>query len=238
MTLSMSSAGSGLERESGSPRRLWNWYESAEGKAGQLAVWAGQLHGMQPNWEMKFQFDGGEFTAVRAVQTARANELWSVSEMRLYREEREIRRSPLWRVSANPNHWDAVKAFDNGPISAWSTWEAIRPGMYLRVDFDTPVRLDRVSLLCTPGQWVPKVEIEGLSIEGKWKTVSTRVQIVEIPAPAGIRRLAADELKTLGLRYVVASTDEAPGRDLRRYSDYWGMSSIFEGDGERLYRLD
>ena len=123
-------------------------------------------------------------------------------------------------------------------LSAWSTWEAIRPGMYLQVDFDAPVRLDRVSLFCTPGQWVPKFQIEGLLAAGKWKTIPSQLEIVDIPTPAGIRKLAADELKALGFRYVVAGTEEAPGRDLHRFSAYWGISSIFEADGERLYRLD
>jgi hypothetical protein len=219
-------------------RRLWNWYESAEGKAGQLAVWAGQKPGLQPNWEIRFQFPDEMVKAVRVVQTAAAPELWNVSEMRLYRQDTEISRRPAWRVSATPNPWDAPRAFDNGPISAWSTWEPIAPGMHLQVELDIPVSLDRVSLFCTPGQWRSKLAIETMDLKGKWNPVPSQPQILEIAPPAGIRRLAADELKALGFSYVVAGLDEEPGRDLHRFESYWGISCVFKGEGGCLYRLN
>jgi hypothetical protein len=219
-------------------RRLWNWYESAEGKAGHLAVWAGQNPGLQPNWEMRVQFPEAMVKAVRVVQTAAAQELWSVSEMRLYRKDTQISRRPSWRISATPNPWDAPRAFDNGPISAWSTWEPIAPGMHLQIDFDIPVSLDRVSLFCTPGQWQSKLAIEALNLNGKWNRLPTQTQIIEIATPTGIRRLATDELKALGFAYVVAGLEEKPGRDMRRFESYWGISCIYEGDGGCLYRLN
>ncbi|MEO8131606.1 MAG: glycosyltransferase family 39 protein, partial [Bryobacteraceae bacterium] len=219
-------------------RRLWNWYESAEGIAGQRAVWAGQKPGMQPNLEIKFQFPERTATGVRVIETAAAREQWSVNEMRLYRQESEVKRQPGWRISATPNHWEAFRAFDNGPISAWSTSEAIAPGMHLQVEFDHPIHLDRVSLLSTPGEWRSKLAVETRDSAGKWNGVAAQAIVVDNGPPVGMRRLATDELKALGFSYVVAGLGEAPGRDMHHFAPYWSISCVFEGDGACLYRLE
>ena len=60
--------------------------------------------------------------------------MWGINELRFYRAGQELRRVAAWRLSAWPNPWDVQLAFDNNPVTRWSTWEAYQPGMYVEVD--------------------------------------------------------------------------------------------------------
>jgi len=97
------------------------------------------------NWHFKFSYppveplsgaDGSAFPAASAGGESASrgpdnceNELWSVSEMRLYYDGVEIPRRAAWRVSAKPNWWDAPLAFDSREVTAWSTWQAMNPAV-------------------------------------------------------------------------------------------------------------
>ena len=100
-------------------------YESTLGNLANDILWAPQAH--KPSHAQHFKFLPVTTRAVRVVNIASATDFWTVSEMRLRFQGRELPRSPAWRISASPNGWEAPLAFDNSYATRWSTWEAMAP---------------------------------------------------------------------------------------------------------------
>ena len=84
---------------------------------------------------LNFKFLPVYTRGIRVVNIASGTDFWTVSEMRLRSQGRELPRSPAWRLSAWPNGWEAQLAFDNSYATRWSTWEAIAPHQRLQVEF-------------------------------------------------------------------------------------------------------
>ncbi len=214
-------------------RRLWHHWESAEGQLAYLAIWAGHEPSMQPGWEIRFRFPAQPLIAVRVVQAGAKNEPWSISEMRVYRNGIDVPRQSAW-----PNPWDAPRAFDRNEATAWSTWQATKPGMYLEERFDRPTYVDGVTLMCTSGQWGPKLHVEGLTADGQWRTLAGKAEISERQPSKRMRRSATEALKSLGFGYVVATVEEEPGKDLYSNSSCWGITPVQKVGDACLFRLD
>ena len=218
-------------------RRLWNRSESAEGElAFQILLSAAQA-GQRPRYAVWFRLPKRAVRALRVVQTSEKNELWSVSEMRLYRDGAEIPRRTSWRVSAKPNWWEAPRAFDGNEVTAWSTWQAIEPGMYLEEDFDDTLQVDRV-MLVSSGQEGLTLRVDGLSADGHWRPLAGTPEISELPARPDLRQAAKQELKAFGFRYIVALLDEEPGMDLNNNHSDWGIGWTRVIGDVCLYYLD
>jgi hypothetical protein len=218
-------------------RLLVGSHESAEGESAYKVLLAAMFPGMQPTSEIVFRLPEQRVRAVRVAPTARKDEVWSVSEMRVYRAGAEAPRQPSWRVTAWPNPWEAPWAFDNSDVTEWSTGRAIEPGMYLEVAFDHELPIDSVALQCTP-QGRPGLRLDALCGDGRWRTVAAQPEIARRPVPKGLRRAAEEEMKARGFAYLVASRQDEPGTDMRRSTAYWGMTLLHEVGGLCLYRLD
>jgi hypothetical protein len=219
-------------------RRLWNSSESAEGElAFQILLSASQTL-QRPRWTVRFRLPQQAVKALRVVQTTGKNELWSVSEMRVYRDGVEIPRRGAWRVTAKPNWWDAPLAFDGREVTAWSTGQAIEAGMYLEEDFDDTLLVDTVTLVSPHGQQVPALRVDGLGTDGHWRPLTGPPEISEVPPWQGLRHAANQELKSLGFRYVVARCDKEVGLDMNQNRSNWGLLWIREIGGACIYPLD
>ena len=100
-------------------------YESTLGNLANDILWTPQAH--KPARAQHFKFLPVTTRGVRVVNIASATDFWTVAEMRLRSQGRELPRSPAWRLSAWPNGWEVPLAFDNSYATRWSTWEAIAP---------------------------------------------------------------------------------------------------------------
>lgn len=219
-------------------RLLWHYTDSAAGELAFQAISAAYRPELQRLAEMQFRFARQPLRAVRVVQMAASDAPWSVTEMRVYTAGTEAQRSPRWRVSAKPNAWEAPRAFDNSEVTAWSTWQPIQSGMYLEELFEDSVTIDQVMVLGSLGQWAGKLRVEGLSIDGHWRTLAAGPEISAHVSPPGLRRAAFEELKSAGFDYLVARDDQGPGRDMLRYPTYWGLSCSGEAGNLCVFRLD
>jgi hypothetical protein len=114
---------------------------------------------IRPADGQRFQFLSVRTGAVRVLHTADAPGYWSINEMHVALQGRELARSAAWRVKAWPNGWDAPLAFDNSYATRWSSWQDTGYGMYLAVDFDKPEVIDEVWLDRASGPG-PKVKVE------------------------------------------------------------------------------
>src|ERR1035438_8460832 len=188
-------------------------YESTLGNLAQDILWTQQAH--NPANALHFKFLPVTTRGVRVVNSATGTEFWTVSEMRLRSQGRELPRSAAWRLSAWPNGWEVQFAFDNSYATRWSTWEAIAPHARLQVEFPAAQRLDEVVLECDPA-WTARVQVEILLDSGRWVALTDTPEIVKFEGPPGIRSAATRELKALGLRYLLVNDGEAEYPDVKK----------------------
>ncbi len=110
-----------------------------------------------PTWNLRYTFPKLRVQHLRISQTATSPDLWSIGEMRIFNGQDQVTRTPSWRFDATPFPWDIGLAFDGNPVTRWKSWESIRPGMHVDVDFGAPVEMDRVELRSSHDQW--KIEV-------------------------------------------------------------------------------
>jgi hypothetical protein len=210
-------------------------YESTLGNLAQDILWT--LEGHNPWHADHFRFLPVTTRGVRVVNIATGGEFWTVSEMRLRSQGRELPRSPDWRLSAWPNGWEVAFAFDNSYATRWSTWQGLSPHARLQVEFPVAQQLDEVVLECDPA-WTARVQVEILLDSGRWVALTDTPETVKFEGPPGIRRAATRELKALGLRYLLVNDGDAVYPDMKKYPTFWGITQLAEANGTHFYRID
>ena len=210
-------------------------YESTLGNLANDILWAPQAH--NPATEEHFKFLPVTTRGVRVVNTAKGADFWTVAEMRLRSQGRELARSPGWRLSAWPNGWEAQLAFDNSYATRWSTWQDIAPHARLQVEFPTGQLVDEVVLECDPA-WNAHLQVEVLAEGRRWVPITDTPEIVPRDAAPGIRRAATREMKALGLRYLLINKGDMVYEDMRKFPAFWGVTELAEANGTHFYRID
>ncbi len=184
-------------------------------------IWTPLFAGFQPTRLIKFQFPRRELRKVRVVQTGR-----------------ELPRAPEWRLKAHPNPWDVQMAFDNSPVTRWSSWQKAEPGMFVEVDFGHAQAADSVIVESSDEVRQTKVELAGMDPGGKWTTLSKNPEETTQRPTVNLRRAATEELKARGIRYVIVEKDDLRSDDFSHYAVLWGMKFIGEAGQGRLYYIE
>jgi hypothetical protein len=200
---------------------------------------------MRPAAEHAFRFARQPLEAVRVVQTNtpapgsdRAKDLWSVFELRVFADGREVERGPGWRVWAGPNPWGADLAFDGSPVTRWRSWERIRAGMFLQAEFGGAVAADEVRLLMSQDQHGVRMRLEGKPPGGSWRTLAPEPHVRGCAVPLTLRRMAARELRRGGVTHLLVHEQDFAWPDLSRNRRAWGLREIGAVDGYHLYQLE
>jgi hypothetical protein len=141
-------------------------------------------------------------------------------------------------VSARPNPFEAARAFDNSEVTAWSPWQAVEPGMYLKEDFDAATPVDQLLVLGGVDQGSAKLRADGLGADGQWRTLATNPEMSIHLSPPGLRQAAVEDLKSLGFDYIVIGSREDPGRDILRYPSFWRMTLLRDTGDACVFRLN
>jgi hypothetical protein len=210
-------------------------YESTLGNLVQDILQAPAAH--PPKHLQAFQFLPVTARGVRVVNLAAAANFWTVAEMRIRSQGRELGRSPGWRVSAWPNGWEAPLAFDNSYATRWSTWQAMSPGARLQAEWSQAETVDSVWLECDPA-WEAKVQVEVLTERGRWVAITDTAERSTVDLPTGIRRAASRDVKGLGIRFLWINGSDFCAEDMKNYSKFWGITLVGEANGTRFYRID
>jgi hypothetical protein len=222
------------------------YYTTLESWALADMLWTPMESGRQPLKHITLSF--APLTATRLRVTlppeSKPDEVWSVAEMRVMREGREIPRSAQWKISASPDPWEAPFAFDNNPVSRWSAEQFGAKGAFLEVDFDAPVTVDSVLLEC------PESDSEQLTIQAAVSRgsavvnaaalvpVNAAVRAEKVEAPVGLRRSAIKMLERYGFEYLMISNSSYYADDYKKYASFWGIRSIAESGETTLYHLE
>src|ERR1017187_5604662 len=210
-------------------------YESTLANLAQDILWAPQGH--KPSNAQRFKFLPVTTRGVRVVNSASATDFWTVAEMRLRSQGRELPRSPDWRLSARPHGWGVQLAFDNNYATRWSTWETITPHARIQVEFGAAQRVDEVVLECNPA-WNAHLQVEVLVDTGRWVPLTDTSELVKAEFPPGLRRAVTRELKAIGFRFLLVNEGDMVYADMKKYPTFWGITQLTEANGTHFYRID
>ena len=168
---------------------------------------------------------------------AASENFWTVTELRIRSQGRELTRTPNWRLSAKPNGWEVQLAFDNSYATRWSTWQAMSPGDCIQVELPAPETVDEVVLECDPA-WEARPQVEVLLDNGRWAPITDSVEAVKAEPPDGIRRAATRDVRALGFHYILVNQEDVVYNDILKYQKYWGLTEVAKAHGTHLYKID
>lgn len=188
---------------------------------------------------VEFRFAPALLQRLRATETApTSTDMWSVAEFQPLNSGKPVASNGGWRVTANPNPWDARLAFDGSPVTRWRSWEPAKPGMFLEVDFGKPQFVDEASLLVPSGGLEPHVILRGMDANGKWRDLSAHPDIHDAQISGNPRVEAIRELTSHGIGYLLVTPAAYGANEFNEHPDLWGLRLAGESEGARLYRLD
>jgi hypothetical protein len=181
---------------------------------------------------------------LRIVQDGRNKDLmWNVDEVELRSNGKVLPVSPAWRLDASPNSWDVGAAFDGKLATRWRSWDSLRPGMFISVDFNGSQKLDSVDVILDnrewttlgEGAWAARMWLEITRDDGKQLRV---VPKVSMEPPVDLRRQAVEALEADGIHYLLINSGDWQQREFRAQPEIWGMHAVAAGPEATLYRLD
>jgi hypothetical protein len=202
-------------------------------------LWTPLYDALWPTRIIQFQFPAREVRTIRLRQTAQCKTAnWSIAEMRIYHSGRELTRSSDWRLSAHPNPFEVGMAFDNSAVTEWRSWQVGEPGMWLQVDFGRPQVIDQV-VLESPGDDDQSTSVlEGMDDSGKWIVINSNPIESKRAITHSLRWEAAQDVKALGVRYMLVLKDDPGSSDFQRFTPLWGMKCIGTAGSARLYYIE
>ena len=198
-------------------------YQSAENKVLGEILWAPIFEAYMPNRVLEFSFPREPLRAIRVVQTAGPGpEQWSITDLRV------VPPAPIRRFHADPNPWELSLAFDGKPVTRWRTWLPLEPGQFVEVDFGQPQTVEGVALQCTRDQPSVRLEVQGENASGQWRTLSAAPREREIAPIENLRRMAAGELKSRGVDYLLVFGSDPGADDFKLRAQEWGIRQVGE----------
>jgi hypothetical protein len=194
---------------------------------------------MQCSQSYVFPFASQPLRRIRVVQLGGPGvpDLWSVHELRVFDGARELERATAWRLTANPNPYEIQRAFDGSRHTRWRSYERIRPGMFVEVDFGAPTRSDRATVEYSTDQYAVKLRLDGQTPAGNWITLNREPLELGVRPPLEQRRAATEELKRAGITHLLVDDHDFTGPDMRRQPALWGVFELQSAGGMRLYRI-
>jgi hypothetical protein len=215
-------------------------YEGAFNEEMQDLLDVGWDSASQPRKRWSYSFPERSVRRLRVVQTGTTKipeEQWDVHELRFFRAGAELPRLPEWRLQAHPNPWGVQLAFDNSDATRWRSWETLRPGMYIEVDFGREQPVDQVRVELSDQDWTVRMRLEAMDANGVWTPLPAREELRQQQYEA-VRRAAAFELHAHGVDYVMLKDSDFGAQDLADDPARWGMTTLIYASGATLYRVN
>ncbi len=214
-------------------------YESALGEKLADFLYCAALPEFRPTQMLEFPFQERTVRRLRVVQLAkRSQERWSVAEVRIFHQRQQLQRSRDWRMRAEPNNFDVALAFDNQPVTRWSSVQALDTGMQIEVEFGHPVEVDEVVLETSHDQWSVRLRVDAETEPGVWRTVSSDPSTSTGEPKSNLRRAATMELRARGITHLLVAPDNLAFADFVENASSWGLKLVGTAADARLYRLE
>jgi hypothetical protein len=212
------------------------FYESALGNRLFDTVAAAILPSYQPLHWWNYDFPKQPIRKIRLIQKGSSKGDWNISEIRLMGPDGEIPRGRDWKLRSQPNPWEVQFAFDNCPVTRWTSAESSRPGMFVEIELPSPAELTAVIAEVPPDD-VGKARLE-IEVDGQWKELVSEPVVTDAPPVKGTRRLATDDLKRSGITHIAVTTDDFFATDMAHDPNAWGVKLVGETGKMRIYRID
>ncbi len=195
----------------------------------------------RPSLATVLRFPARAAQRLRVVETAvmpKADELWSIHELRFFLAGKEIPRSPAWRLRAFPNPWGVGYAFDHSPVTRWRTWETAAPGNFVDVDFGPPSRIDQVNIETSGDNPDVRLQLEEMDAAGHWAPVISQTEQLTLSPETSLPLAANYELRARGVRYLLVRDNE-PGADVyAKDPASWNFSVAGHAEGVTIYKVE
>jgi hypothetical protein len=197
--------------------------------------------GMDPVWQPRrwwwFEFTPQDARRIRLVRTAGDAEPWTVNEIRIFGPEGEIAREATWRPTASANRWEVVYAFDDVPVTRWTSAERSRPGMFVEVDLGADRKFTGVRAEVDSPERAAPARLE-VDVDGRWVVMSDKAEVLEAPPLTEPRRQVGQSLKREGITHVYVHEEDWMANDIRQDPAAWGFKLIGESGKSRVYRVN
>ena len=214
-------------------------FQAALNRTLRNVLWTPLIKEYQATRVLEFRFPPQEVRKLRVVQTAVHDlDVWSISEFRILSAGKELDRERGWRLRANPNPWDVQSAFDNSPVTRWSSAESIHPGMFVEVDLAQARMLDTVRLECSRDQYQVRLNLEAMDSNGRWVRIGGEPSDGDAKPLAGLRKAAMAELKRANVNYLLVDETDYGAADFRNRAAEWGLQLIDDKGGVKLYHAE
>ena len=179
-----------------------------------------------------------EALRIRVPQAAQAE--WLIHEIQFLSSDGQIPNSPYWQLRAWPNVWDLPLAFDDNQATRWRTWQPIRAGMYVEVDFGRP-QITAGLVMMTPDPMIHlPFDFYGRE-SGRWRLLIS--QFAAVPRQVGDVRMGATRaIRGAGYRYILASTSKDQGNGeigaaMAEHPAEWGLERVAGLGPAVLFRI-
>jgi hypothetical protein len=194
----------------------------------------------QPKILESFQFPERAVRRMRVLQTGNVADpetQWSVHELRFYDHGVEIPRQPEWRLRAWPNPWEVQLAFDNSLATRWRTWESVKPGDYLDVDFGRERKVDEVRIETSSDYYQIRLQVEALDPSGHWAAIAKNPKVSAFQTKSSLRLEATEAMRSHGFHYLLIGDSDYGADDFRDDPVAWGLKQVAVGYGIRIYKV-
>jgi 4-amino-4-deoxy-L-arabinose transferase-like glycosyltransferase len=215
-------------------------WTSAEGDRMTDAIRTAALYPQDWFFDWKAHWPSQPLRALRFRMPASFDGEWDISEVVLYSDDVPIYSSPQWTLRAWPNRWETPLAFDRLNLTHWRTWENIRKGDFVEVDFDHPQRLTQAVLRSHTPAYGLILEFYGQDLDGKWRRLTNFSDAILRPKQ-DLRMEVATTLRRAGFRYLLAPTRfdvyARLGQRMLAEAPEWGLEPVANTGAAVLFRV-
>ena len=212
-------------------------WQSAFGDRLRTAVLTPVATEFHPSWHYRYEFAPRVVRKIRLLQQGSSeNMIWSVTELRVFRQDIETPRAAEWRLRVSHNPWEVQLAFDNNRVTRWTSGQTFSPGMWLELNFGKEESIDSVILECSdqPGT---RMRLEFESAPGRWEALAGDPVIEHRRSPTGLRSAAAATLKLNHVYWLLLNTQDRIAEDVSAHPEAWGLRPVASDGDWRLYRF-
>jgi len=164
---------------------------------------------------------------------------WRIHEIKLYSGSYRVPGRPQWELRAWPEVWELPLAFDDNQATFWRTWEPLRAGMYVEVDFDHALTLS-AAVMTTPTAFYPlPFDFYGREPDG-WHLLTSQPVVTSKPL-GNVRISATRAVRSAGFSYILADNGNegngSLGADMAAHELEWGLQKTAEVGPVILFRI-
>jgi hypothetical protein len=220
-------------------QRIDNSYQAAQNEKAYNLLWSGAFPEWRATERHVFHFASRQLRSVRVEQAAEnKQQLWKVANVRFLSDGREIPPARQSSFASKPNPWDVRLAFDGNPVTVWSSWEHVRPGMYLEARFNDPMSIDCVEVDSPRDQSAVRMVVKGELPGGERVVLATTGAIRSIPSPPDFRKKVTAALRNMGYTHVALSSKQLCYQQVHSNPADWGMTLVAERGEYALFALN